>query len=65
MTSRRTRAAASWNINRSFAIYREWHARTRSVPGPNNQRRPQWLLCLCRPAPRAYEFREARNDAAS
>jgi len=44
------------DTNRSFEIYREWLQLTRPAPGPDNQRRPQWLLRPCRPAPSAYEF---------
>ncbi len=44
------------DTNRSLEIYREWLALTRPAPGPNNQRRPQWLLRPCRPAPSAFEF---------
>jgi hypothetical protein len=43
------------DTNRSFEIYREWLRLTRPGPGPNNQRRPQWLLRPCRPAPQAYD----------
>jgi anaerobic selenocysteine-containing dehydrogenase len=45
------------DTNQSFEIYRRWLALARPAPGPNNQRRPQWLLRPCRPAPEAYEFR--------
>jgi anaerobic selenocysteine-containing dehydrogenase len=44
------------DTNKSFEIYREWLALTSPAPGPGNQRRPQWLLRPCRPAPEAYHF---------
>jgi len=44
------------DTNRSFEIYRAWLQLARPAPGPDNQRRPQWLLRPCRPAPQAFEF---------
>ena len=44
------------DTSRSFAIYRKWLELTRPAPGPDNQRRPQWLLRPCRPAPAAFEL---------
>ncbi len=49
------------DTNKSFQIYREWLAMTRPAPGPGNQRRPQWLLRPCRPAPQAFQFPEAKT----
>jgi anaerobic selenocysteine-containing dehydrogenase len=44
------------DTQRSFEIYKEWLAMARPAPGPGRQRRPQWLLRPCRPAPEAYEM---------
>lgn len=44
------------DTNRSFEIYREWLALARPAPGPDGQRRPQWLLRPCRPAPETYSL---------
>jgi anaerobic selenocysteine-containing dehydrogenase len=53
------------DTNRSFEIYREWLELTRPAPGPDNQRRPQWLLRPCRPTPGAYEFRGSTESRPS
>ena len=44
------------DTNKSFAIYREWLARTRPAPGPNNLRRPLWFQRPFRPKDTAYYF---------
>jgi anaerobic selenocysteine-containing dehydrogenase len=50
------------DTNRSFQIYREWLEMARPAPGPNNERRPQWLLRPCRPSPQAYQYLEKGGD---
>lgn len=40
---------------RSRAVYQEWLAMTRSVPGPGGQRRPEFLMRPVKPKRRAYQ----------
>jgi anaerobic selenocysteine-containing dehydrogenase len=44
------------DTERSFAVYREWLAKTRPAPGPGGLRRPLWLLRPYKPAPEAYRL---------
>ena len=44
------------DTNRSFEIYREWLARTRPAPGPDNLRRPLWFQRPFRPKDKAFYF---------
>jgi anaerobic selenocysteine-containing dehydrogenase len=44
------------DTERSFAVYREWLAKTRPAPGPAGLRRPLWLLRPYKPAPEAYRL---------
>jgi anaerobic selenocysteine-containing dehydrogenase len=46
----------SVDTNAAHAAYREWLALTRPAPGPNNLRRPLWLLRPYKPAAEAYQM---------
>jgi anaerobic selenocysteine-containing dehydrogenase len=51
----------SVDTGRSFEIYREWLARTRSGPGPAGLRRPLWFARPVKPAATAYEYAPDRK----
>jgi len=42
------------DTEKSFAVYKEWLALTRSAPGPNGLRRPLWLGRPLRPAEETF-----------
>jgi hypothetical protein len=42
------------DTNKSHEVYRRWLAMTRPAPGPDNLRRPLWLIRVYRPAPEAF-----------
>jgi len=42
------------DVNKSYAIYKEWLSMTRPAPGPGNLRRPLWLQRPFRPKERAF-----------
>ncbi len=43
---------------RSHELYKEWLARTRPAPGPDNLRRPLWFARAVRPSDQAYEIKD-------
>jgi anaerobic selenocysteine-containing dehydrogenase len=42
------------DTNRAHEVYRRWLQMARPAPGPENLRRPPWLLRAYRPAPEAF-----------
>src|ERR1039457_7439941 len=42
------------DTNKSHEVYRRWLEMTRPAPGPDNLRRPLWLIRVYRPAPEAF-----------
>jgi Anaerobic dehydrogenases, typically selenocysteine-containing len=46
------------DTEKSFAIYKEWLAKTRPAPGPNNLRRPLWLNRPLRPVEEAFYLKD-------
>jgi anaerobic selenocysteine-containing dehydrogenase len=44
------------DTNKAHEEYRRWLELTRPAPGPENLRRPQWLIRVYRPAPEAFRF---------
>ncbi len=42
------------DTNKGHEVYRRWLAMARPAPGPNNLRRPLWLIRVYRPAPEAF-----------
>ncbi|PYM13789.1 MAG: formate dehydrogenase [Candidatus Rokuibacteriota bacterium] len=46
----------SVDTEKSYQVYREWLAMTRPAPGPDNLRRPLWLVRSFKPHPDAYRL---------
>jgi hypothetical protein len=42
------------DTNRAHEEYQRWSQMTRPAPGPDNLRRPLWMLRVYRPAPEAF-----------
>jgi anaerobic selenocysteine-containing dehydrogenase len=49
------------DTERSFAVYRDWLAKTRPAPGPGGLRRPLWLLRPYKPVPEAYRITDGNE----
>lgn len=46
------------NTNKSHEVYKRWMDKTKPAPGPDNMRRPWWMLRPLRPHPKAYKYDE-------
>jgi hypothetical protein len=44
------------DTSKSMEVYREWLAKTRAGPRPQNLRRPTWINRAVRPAAEAYRL---------
>lgn len=44
------------DTNKSHEVYKRWLGLARPAPGPDNLRRPLWLLRAYKPTPEAYRF---------
>jgi hypothetical protein len=42
------------DTNRAHEEYHRWLQMTRAAPGPDNLRRPLWMIRVYRPAPEAF-----------
>lgn len=46
------------DTEKSHEVYKRWLEKTKPAPGPDNMRRPWWMLRPLRPVPKAYKFKE-------
>jgi anaerobic selenocysteine-containing dehydrogenase len=49
------------DTNKAHAEYLRWLKLTRPAPGPNNLRRPLWMIRVYRPTPEAFNLDESRT----